>query len=187
MRGVQAVGPYFLLGHSFGGLVALEIAQLLVAEQDKVACLIMLDTPTPEKIWPPVFYLTSRVAKLRRLLARLSGASLGENLAAFRRSASLRNTDLNEMPTDVMIGTNVARVLLAHGIAREAYRPKFYPGKVIFFRPLEAPSRYETLWPKRVGEMEVLPAAGGHLSMVELPHAPLLAAQLSACIKALLF
>jgi thioesterase domain-containing protein len=183
IRIVQAEGPYFLLGHSFGGLVALEMAQLLAEAGETIACLIMLDTPTPERLWPYLFYWRSRVTNLRRHITRIFTSPLSENLGSYRRSLSLRGVSLNDMPTDILIGGNVARVLLAHGIARENYRLRFYSDKVIFFRPLEAAAGYETLWRNHVQDLEIVSASGGHLSMIEPPHAPLLAAALSKCIN----
>jgi len=43
IRGVQAHGPYLLLGHSFGGLVAQEAARLLTDAGERVALLTMVD------------------------------------------------------------------------------------------------------------------------------------------------
>jgi acetoacetyl-CoA synthetase len=183
IRAVQPTGPYFLLGHSYGGLVALEMAQSLVRAGERIACLIMLDTPTPEKTWPLRFYLKSRGAKVRRSLAALAAASLTDSLTSFRRKLSLRAQDLNRMPANLTIGGNVARVLLAHGIARENYRPAFYAGKVMFFRPSHSPGGYEALWHGLIPDMDVLTAAGGHLSMIEPPHVRSLAADVSECVR----
>lgn len=47
MRVVQPRGPYLLVGHSLGGLVALEIARLLVENGEQVAHLALLDTYLP--------------------------------------------------------------------------------------------------------------------------------------------
>jgi thioesterase domain-containing protein/acyl carrier protein len=47
MRQRQASGPYYLLGYSFGGVVAYEMARQLVAEGSEVAGLFMIDTPAP--------------------------------------------------------------------------------------------------------------------------------------------
>jgi thioesterase domain-containing protein len=41
---VQPRGPYFLIGHSLGGLVALEMAQQLTGQVEQVALLAMLDS-----------------------------------------------------------------------------------------------------------------------------------------------
>ena len=47
MRAIQPVGPYLLGGHSFGGLVAFEMASRLEAAGETVALLAILDTPAP--------------------------------------------------------------------------------------------------------------------------------------------
>jgi thioesterase domain-containing protein len=186
LRTVQAAGPYFLLGHSFGGLVALEMAQLLIDTGDAIACLIMLDTPTPEKYWLLPFYLKSRGTKLRRYLTKIFAMSLRDNVAAVRRKFFAGAIDLRTMRPEVMIGGNVARVLLAHSIARERYRLRYYADRVFYFRPLEQPAGYERLWRDHVRELQISAVAGDHLSMVEPPHAALLAADLSALINRIL-
>jgi thioesterase domain-containing protein/acyl carrier protein len=48
IRRVQPRGPYRLLGHSFGGLVAFEMARQLEAEAERVAMLALLDTSIPD-------------------------------------------------------------------------------------------------------------------------------------------
>lgn len=45
VRAVQPKGPYRLLGYSFGGVFALELARALLKEGEEVAFLAMLDTP----------------------------------------------------------------------------------------------------------------------------------------------
>jgi thioesterase domain-containing protein len=178
---VQAAGPYFLAGHSFGGLVVFEMAQCLVEASERVACLIMLDTPISERYWPLPLYLNILKARLHRHLKRILTISVRENLKFYFRSLLLRRADLNRMPIDVMIGNNIARVVIANGIAREGYSPKFYPDKLIFFRPAEG-NDFELLWPNRVRELEIHSAAGGHVSMIEPPNVSLLAPDISACL-----
>src|SRR5450631_4608648 len=39
MKKLQPIGPYFLLGHSFGGMVVYEMAQRLIETGTQVACL----------------------------------------------------------------------------------------------------------------------------------------------------
>lgn len=46
---IQPQGPYLLAGHSFGGLVAYEIAQQLREIGEEVANLVLLDTACPRK------------------------------------------------------------------------------------------------------------------------------------------
>jgi thioesterase domain-containing protein len=45
IRQVQPVGPYHLLGHSLGGLLAYEVATQLIGADDDVAFVGMIDTP----------------------------------------------------------------------------------------------------------------------------------------------
>ncbi len=53
LRTVQPKGPYFLGGWSFGGLVAFEMAQQLLAAGDEVALLAVLDTLAPVAVNKP--------------------------------------------------------------------------------------------------------------------------------------
>lgn len=47
LKEIQPKGPYILGGYSSGGLIAYEIAQQLCAQGERVARLIMIDTPAP--------------------------------------------------------------------------------------------------------------------------------------------
>jgi acetoacetyl-CoA synthetase len=69
IRRVQPHGPYLLAGFSFGGLVALEMAQLLRVEGQAVLFLALLDSFPHTRYWP----LRSRFESWRRL-ARFSGS-----------------------------------------------------------------------------------------------------------------
>jgi amino acid adenylation domain-containing protein len=50
IRAAQPAGPYRLIGYSFGGLLAYELARLLDSEGDQVAWLGLLDTLTPAAV-----------------------------------------------------------------------------------------------------------------------------------------
>ena len=65
IRHVQPGGPYFLVGYSLGGLVALELAQRLSAAGDSVRLLVMVDS------YPHVSQLS--VGQRVRLVSRLVG------------------------------------------------------------------------------------------------------------------
>jgi thioesterase domain-containing protein len=47
LRGVQAHGPYYLFGYSFGGVVVFELARELIAQGERVGLVIMADCPMP--------------------------------------------------------------------------------------------------------------------------------------------
>ncbi|MEO5834272.1 MAG: non-ribosomal peptide synthetase [Nakamurella sp.] len=85
IRAVQPHGPYLLLGHSFGGLVALELARTLTAAGETVDLVTVLDTylprssgvmpvtatPAPTRDTPP---RGAGETTSRRLCRRLSAA-----------------------------------------------------------------------------------------------------------------
>jgi len=47
LKNIQPTGPYFLGGHSFGGLVAFEISQQLQKQGDEIGLLAIFDIPAP--------------------------------------------------------------------------------------------------------------------------------------------
>ena len=47
VRSVQPRGPYFLLGYSFGGVLAFEVARELMSHGEPIGLVIMLDCPAP--------------------------------------------------------------------------------------------------------------------------------------------
>jgi thioesterase domain-containing protein/acyl carrier protein len=53
LRQAQPQGPYRLAGHSFGGLVAYEMARQLREQGYAVSLLALLDTPAPQFVVPP--------------------------------------------------------------------------------------------------------------------------------------
>lgn len=64
-------GPYCLMGYSFGGVLALELARALKDSGEEVAFLGLIDTPQSEYIWP--LSVWSRFM-LKRLTRRLKTA-----------------------------------------------------------------------------------------------------------------
>lgn len=83
VKQIQPNGPYHLAGHSFGGLVALEMAHLLKLQGDGVASLAMFDTYAHVTFWP----LGSRVAAWIRFARHFGSATLWRRLFAYHRSA----------------------------------------------------------------------------------------------------
>ena len=53
LKTVQRVGPYKLLGHSYGGVVAYEMARMLLAEGEEISGLILLDSVAPSLMQVP--------------------------------------------------------------------------------------------------------------------------------------
>ena len=59
-------GPYRLLGYSFGGIIALELARALQARGDAVAFLGLIDAPQGERCWPFPVWLRFMAKRARR-------------------------------------------------------------------------------------------------------------------------
>jgi acetoacetyl-CoA synthetase len=83
LRAVQSSGPYSLLGYSFGGLVAYEMATVLRAAGERISYLGLID------VLPPLAALTSREAAARRWVGRVQTLLSGEGPAALVRRLRL--------------------------------------------------------------------------------------------------
>lgn len=67
IRATQPAGPYRLIGYSFGGLLAYELARLLDHDGEHVAWLGLLDTPTPAAVATLMRQWKSPAARMARL------------------------------------------------------------------------------------------------------------------------
>jgi thioesterase domain-containing protein/aryl carrier-like protein len=95
IRMVQPEGPYHLLGWSFGGTVAHEIAVQLQAAKEQVAALIIMDTyPLDDASEPRQFADIAQVVEsIRQAQGHVLGAMSDEDLMIFAR-VSQNNTKI---------------------------------------------------------------------------------------------
>ncbi len=104
LRTVQPKGPYFLGGWSFGGLVAFEMAQQLLAAGDEVALLAVLDTLAPlaankPSVWDGCKFILTTVSHsiwpfvvdYFRLVAAAENVQVGGIAAPFPKLNKLLN------------------------------------------------------------------------------------------------
>jgi acetoacetyl-CoA synthetase len=181
IRNVQATGPYFLLGHSFGGMVVFEMAQRLIASGEKVASLILLDTVVPMRYWPFSFFLVNLGRRMQGHVSRLRCLTFGESVMYYSRRLMRRLYGLQDIPAELKLGHDIARVLLANDMLGKSWRPEFYPDKLILFCSKDVRD-LDTVWRDRVQELEVHSTAGGHVNLIERPHVIALASEISACL-----
>jgi homoserine O-succinyltransferase len=89
---IQPTGPYRLVGFSFGGLIALELAQLLTAAGQEIGLLALLDTLTHTRFWP----LRSRVATWAMLLKLQTSLTVWKRAGQYY-AATIRRLPLREV------------------------------------------------------------------------------------------
>lgn len=183
LREVQPEGPYRIAGYSFGGFVALEMAQQLPGEA--VALLGIFDTrlhgQAAQADWAEVMLKFARpgcsvtAGELRR-------AGEVEEQVAYAVAHGV-------FPPGVTYPTAI-RYLRAgsqHIGAKQGYVVKPYPGRVTLFRALEghvAEDEDPTLGWGSVAEggLEIHDTPGNHDSMLYRPHVQTLAALLRASL-----
>ncbi len=170
IRELQPYGPYLLVGYSLGGLVALEMAQRLSANGEKIALLAMLDA------YPHMRYLPlgQRIRHATRQAKRGLHA-LGE----------LRASAPYQPPVGVSFTPAMQRVRDSAYLALTRYRPRFYPGEIKFVRA-EISSRFPddaaAVWAHLADEFEVETVPGDHLGIITT-HFEELATVLSRYLK----
>ncbi len=126
MRAVQPHGPYWLGGHSAGGLVALEAAQRLLASGEEVGGLLLIDTPATRSrldyIWGEVImnWPEFRAGNGRDRRSALRSL-IRSRLSVHRRPAESGEAGVAE---------GVERATRRANIATKLYRPSAYPGAV---------------------------------------------------------
>jgi acetoacetyl-CoA synthetase len=191
IRELQPRGPYRVAGHSFGGLLAFEIARLLSEQGEEIEWLGMIDAELSTAAHSPARRLGHRLA-LPYHLARAALRNPREALRAaigliprlLRRSFSRfqRDTALAESEATWMEGASAAhRRLATHFLQLAgAYRPRPYRGSMTYFLPTVR--RFHLfadplpVW-RRVtaGKIEIERVPGPHVGMVSGDSAPVVA------------
>ncbi|MBO1349870.1 MAG: amino acid adenylation domain-containing protein [Hormoscilla sp. GUM202] len=198
MQEFQPEGPYQIGGYSFGGVVAFEMAQQLVARGEEVSLLALLDP------WVPILLDPNKKIDnlyMRGVLSRYFGGMFGrtdlvtedelsglnsedqiefiinkaERLGLFPEEAT---REQNRRFVDVIIGTLKATY---------TYKRRPYPGKVTVFRAGEKHPHGidpQLVWVEMyaildVGEMEVVMVPGNHFTFIKEANINVLAEKLS--------
>lgn len=171
----QPDGPYLLGGHSFGGLIAFEIAQQMQRAGDAVRLLVMFDTIGPNAFGRP----KSAIDRVRRqlsvrsspkTLARAVWYEVQRSRSEFGRLLHCRASQLRGMPIDHELRYWYMR--RAHVATVFKYRSRPYDGRIHLIRgsltqtgPLSDPERGWGGW--ATGGISVSIVEGQHGSFVE--------------------
>ena len=193
VRPRQPRGPYHLLGWSYGGFVAFEMARRLRQAGEEVGLLAVVDVPSP-------LHLEDDADDADRLADVVRGVA-----AAAGRPVDVSVDELREMDDDARIRRALA-LLAAAGVrargeawlrravavtsARAAslrgYAPGPYPGRITLLRAAERAWADPAMgWGELSPEpVEVITVPGNHNTLMAEPHVAELARVVSACLGA---
>lgn len=165
LRQARPIGPYLLMGYSFGGLVAYEMACRLQAMGEEVPFLGLLDTYAPhhhddvlrgDAKWYDGLKRATMRAVVRTRFAQ------GEKLPVRLRHFNIIDT---------------------YNRAIGEYRPKAFRGTVTLFRA-DAPHRMDDMGWSDVASVEVVHVPGDHFTMIKEPAVGTLGKRLAEQLEA---
>jgi thioesterase domain-containing protein len=174
IRQVQPEGPYQLAGWSFGGTIALEMAQQLQKRGESVAMLAIIDTrlysTSFARFWHGSrVFLTSMLPHLWTYISDylyLQSAHPRPGQAETKRP-NFKTSEFRRL----------LQVFQANVRADSRYRPQRYPGQVTLFKTAQQDSTWGDIAANGV-ELEQIP--GHHMNILRSPQVQVLAEKLSA-------
>ncbi|WP_245254191.1 acetoacetate--CoA ligase [Paraburkholderia sp. LEh10] len=184
IRIVQQHGPYALFGYSFGGLIAMEIAQQLHRAGEKIELLCMLDTYVHEHCLPWNAWLRHQagyVARQWQMLYEMPAAQRrlfvrGKFAGALDR-VRLRLGRTASKPTPDAVGLPAVqqRVRAIMRVAMTRYRPRQYrAGPILYIDALtpllNRPDPMPLLRHVARAGLKVVEVEGGHGDMIVEPY-----------------
>ena len=180
IRRVQVNGPYYLLGYSFGGVLAFEIAQQMYAVGQEVAFLGFFDTINPQ-------YRPLRQPKLPRYQRLLRSINKFRAVSGVQRIAYL----MAKLGKWLHKSSEKKRVWDTLTRWKDLYVPEIYPGELTLFRAVDEQGQYLERLDEKLG-WEGLPQGGfvicevpgDHTTIVSQGNIRNLGKRLMACLRA---
>ena len=194
VRRVQAHGPYHLLGYSFGGTLALEMARQLQSEGEEVALLGMLDArtrrydQTAARGAPTTARLNRRIDRLHGNTNRLTafdqlqyvGQKLRTRVIRFGCRAAAK-LGFRRIPAWMRSPYDI------NWVAFENYRPEPHDGRLVLFRASEqehSGGAYDLGWGQLMEQgVEVHDLPGDHERLFLEPNIDQLAEQIRDLLR----
>ena len=171
-------GPYILIGYSFGGLVAFEMAQRLSANGKRIALLVLLDAYPHPRFMPAPQRLRLFLKRMRSHASQMRELPLSNALSYFTNGLKRRlhfpgALHESQRPPETLglsfADTALRRVNQKAYVAYASYQPRFFEGKIKFVTTeIQSffPGDPVTVWGNLVAELEVEVIPGDHLNIV---------------------
>jgi thioesterase domain-containing protein len=201
IRTVQPHGPYFIGGHSLGGIIVFEIALQLYNQGEKVALLAIFDTEAPShqnsvsmaespvyqkliKTTSEHFYQLSKLAfknKINYIWERLDwNLKVGKFNSVYKFYLRYIKRAVAELPLLDLARSNL--------IAYAKYVPSIYSGKLTLFfstdRDRELEPDDDLGWNGLVtGGVELYECPGKHTTVMQEPNVKVMAEKLIICLR----
>ncbi|WP_340614285.1 amino acid adenylation domain-containing protein [Xenorhabdus thailandensis] len=185
IRQIQPHGSYHLLGHSFGGWIAFEIALQLQAEGEQVSELILIDTDEPDQ-QGSALKSVDRIETIMELidiynmilnqplpLSRQDFANLAADEQIQYLHSALIKAGLFPAKTPVSLLQGIVHVMQANLNTRYIPRDR-YEGRVHLVNAEEGDKderrTRETQWRLLVAELDTIVVPGNHMTLLSAPH-----------------
>jgi len=200
IRRIQPRGPYHLVGFSFGGLVAYEVAQRLTAAGEQVALLALLDPDLPFLASGRLPSTTWAAGVPAAAPTGVSGAGGGAGLqevwdawsrslpeplakgADLSRRAAMTAGRIAEVALTGLVpshGSNYHRFYRQSKVLTVLYPIRPYFGRTVLFVAEEDTRASATGWRKVLrGDLTIRAVGGMHSAMLREPNVAILAAAL---------
>jgi thioesterase domain-containing protein len=191
---IQPRGPYYLAGHSLGGLIAFEMAQLLQNDGHEIAFLGLIDTVFPKKPKSVSGRFRHGVLNYWHALCGLSATGkIHRTAQALQRFVrwQLKVVQIysyhmidKTLPPELLT-FYVDEILFRHKYLKDQgrYQPKPYNGRVHYFRAAQSLNDVEKWKSVTDRELVVHEIPGTHLTMIEDTGAVELARTLKSCLE----
>jgi len=200
IREVQSRGPYLLGGWSMGGVIALEMAQQLQQQHEKVSLVILMDSQLSEYDREGEELADEDAGLIVRFfldLFALSGKELAVSFDELRqwKEEDLLNYFLEQATNDNILPPHMEvselhrllRVFQANRRALRRYVPASYQGRVVLFRASEdSPLPFDdpTLrWGRVAKQLDIQAVPGDHYQIVTEPHVRTLAERMKVSLE----
>ena len=172
----QSRGPYWMVGYSFGGLLAFEAGRLLRESGEEVRLLGLIDAIYDRRYWPASTYLMAIARRTGRHLFGLIRKPPSEGLLEFRTRAGRlwRRLTARMGARSPDVQWSCLDRESANFAAMADWRPRSIEGPVVLLTTggeEDFGCDPATLWRPWANDLDVRTIPGNHLDIVRDPHA----------------